>query len=166
MAVAWDGNDSRVGSSGEQPVTTTSDDEQAYIDYGEQLREAVADSIRPWLREQLQGRFGIDPDLLADEIAAVATDTDARLEELVHADVDTPLSGPLERIRGAVEQLNPRLAELGAVPPTRDPFDVRIRPNDIFALGPVAFFDLGDRVHEAGITWGAAKAYLHQARRK
>lgn len=147
-------------------MTTSSDDEQAYIDYGEQLREAVADSIRPWLTTQVRDRFGIDPDLLADEISAIAIDADARLEELVHADVDTPLSGPLERIRGAVEQLNPRLVELGAVPPSRDPFDVRIRPDDIFALGPVAFFDLGDRVHEAGITWGAAKAYLHQARRK
>ncbi len=153
-------------SLGNNPSVTTNDDERAYVDYGEQLREAVSQAIQPWLVNQLRVRFSIEPDLLTTEIGAVAADADARLCELVHADVDTPLSGPLERIRGAVEKLSPRLVELGAVPPTRDPFDERIRPDDIFALGPVAFSDLGDRVHQAGITWGAAKAYLHQSRRK
>lgn len=152
--------------SGNNPSTTSTDDEQAYIYYGELLREAVAEALGPWLVTQLRDRFSIDPELLADAIDVVVADADARLKVLVHADVDNPLSGPLERIRGAVEQLNPRLVELGAVPPTRDPFDVRIRPDDVFALGPVAFSDLSDRVHETGITWGAAKAYLHQSRRK
>lgn len=146
--------------------TSAADEERAYAQYGEQLREAVAKSLGPWLQHQLGIRLSVDPGLLEAEIAAVLSEADASLHELAQADVDRPLSGPLERIRSAVEKLSPRLLELGVTPAARDPFDERIRPNDIFALGPVAFSDLGDDVHRAGITWGAAKAYLHQARRK
>ena len=144
----------------------SNDDEHAYVAYGEQLRSAVAEALKPWLIEQVKVRFGIDPELVETQIDQVALSVDARLDELVHADVDTPLSGPLERIRSGVEELGPRLEELGAVPPARDPFDVRVRPDDLYALGPIAFADLGEQVHTAGISWGAAKAYLHQARRK
>jgi len=142
------------------------DDERAYVEYGEQLRAAVGVALRPWLAAELHARFGIDSSTLVEEVDAVIADADGRLRELIGADVDTPLSGPLERIRGAVEQLGPTLIGLGVVPPTRDPFDIRVRPNDRFALGPVAFSDLGEDVHNAGISWGAAKAYLHQSRRK
>ena len=155
-------SDSRNNNSAPPPT----EDEQAYVVYGEQLRAAVAESLRPWLVQQLQDRFSVEPEVLADVLDRVVFDADSRLAELVHADVDTPLSGPLERIRSAVEQLNPHLLALGAEPPVRDPFDVRIRPDDTFAMGPVTFLDLGDRVHQTGITWGAAKAYLHQSRRK
>lgn len=151
------------GNKSHLPATS---DEQAYIAYGEQLRQAVSVALRPWLVVQLRERFSIEADQVDDVLDAIVADADDRLHELVHADVDVPLSGPLERIRGAVEKLNPRLTALGVTPPARDPFDVRIRPNDVFALGPASFSDLGDDVHQAGITWGAAKAYLHQSRRK
>lgn len=151
---------------GNNSSKATSDEERAYIQYGEQLRKTVSVVLEPWLAAQIHGRHGIDPRELEAEIRSVVADADARLEELIYADVETPLSGPLERIRGAVEQLAPALLGLGAVPPTRDPFDVQIRPDDQFALGPLTFADLGEDVHQAGITWGAAKAYLHNVRRK
>ena len=181
MAVAWNHHDEVNGSFGKEILPsshnmashnvvssnmTSEDNERAYVEYGEQLRNAVASSLKPWLADQVQVRFGIDPAHVDAEIDEVAVSVHARLSELVHADVDTPLSGPLERIRSGVELLGPRLQELGATPPVRDPFDVRVRPDDLYALGPIAFADLGEEVHMAGISWGAAKAYLHQARRK
>jgi len=141
-------------------------DEQAYVEYGEFLREAVAAALGPWIAAQLRMRFNIDPDAMSASIDTVVADADARLVELIHADVDTPLSGPLERIRNSVEQLGPTLEAMGVAPPTRDPFDVSVRPNDHYGLGPIAFLDLGEDVQRAGITWGAAKAYLHRSRRK
>lgn len=51
-------------------------------------------------------------------------------------------------------------------PPARDPIDVEMRPNDIYGFGPHTFIELGQRVHDAGIAWGAAKAYLHVQRRR
>ena len=142
------------------------ENERAYLAYGEQLRAAVAASIEGWLRIQLQRFPGLNVDALAPDIANVANEADRRLVELIEADVDTPLSGPLERIRGAVELLGPTLRDHGVTPPTRDPFDVRVRPDDHYALGPISFADLGEPVHQAGIAWGAAKAYLHKAKRK
>jgi hypothetical protein len=147
--------------------TPRSDDEK-YADFGAALAAAVDRSIRPWLRHTIGLRTG-SSDLdatMTQAIEGAALDANDLLVALASADVDEPLSGPLERIRCAVSQLTPRLIEMGAEPVKRDPFDVQIRPDDLFALGPMAFADLGDDVQNAGITWGAAKAHLHQKRRR
>lgn len=142
------------------------DDERAYVEYGEALRDAVTSALAPWLARQLTARTGRDESEFVDLIDKVALDVRSRLDELIYADVDLALSGPLERIRLGVEAVGGALAEAGVEPPQRDPFDVKIRPNDHYGLGPLTFADLGEEVHNAGIAWGAAKAYLHQARRR
>jgi len=141
---------------------------EAYVRYGEALIAAVEDSFGPWLERELRRRLDVAelPEGLSVSIEDVRRDVHVRLTELVHADVDTPLSGPLERMRVAVEALVPVLDGLGLPVPARDPFDEQLRPNDRYALGPYTFADVGSEVHEAGIAWGAAKAYLHRARRK
>jgi len=78
----------------------------------------------------------------------------------------TALSGPLERIRQAVAPINNALAERNVSAPRRNAVDEQMRPNDTYELGPMTFRDLSDQVHEAGITWGAAKAHLHLKRRQ
>jgi hypothetical protein len=39
-------------------------------------------------------------------------------------------------------------------------------PDDMFALGPLTWRDLGDDVHDAGIEWGAWKAAMIISRRR
>ncbi len=134
--------------------------------YGADLVSAVDAAIRPWLRDRSSTVLSGGPSPEVDEaIEKVATEANRLLLELTTTDIDQPLSGPLERIRQAVGSLTPALDAAGATRPARDPFDAEMRPDDVYALGPMAFTDLSEEVHVAGITWGAAKAYLHQQRR-
>jgi len=58
------------------------------------------------------------------------------------------------------------LIEAGIPPVRRDEFEVRSMPDDMFALGPLTWRDLGDDVHDAGIEWGAWKAAMIISRRR
>ncbi len=102
----------------------------------------------------------VPPSSVEAAIAAVLDDVDRRLRELADAHPTAPVSGPLEQIRQALGPINDLLDELGARAPVRDEFDATARPADRHALGPMAFAELGPAVHEAGIEWGAAKAYV------
>ena len=42
-------------------------------------------------------------------------------------------------------------------PVARDEFERTSLPDDVFGVGPLAWRDLGEEVHDAGITWGAWK---------
>ncbi len=142
-------------------------DAQKYLDYGLELRAAVAAAIVPWLTSVLEGRSGDPlPEALVSAIDDVSQHALANITTLIEADVDRPLSGPLEQIRRAVVGLGPVLDEIGFVAPSRDPFDVQMSPADTHSLGPASFFELGEDVQRAGITWGAAKAHLHRSRRR
>jgi hypothetical protein len=143
-------------------------DAAKFFEYGKRLRRAIAEAIRPWLDAVVESRVSnaaLTADL-ADTLDDIAIAVDRSIAELINADADEPLSGPLERIRREVEPLNDAFDRLGVPPPHRDAVDVRMRPADRHALGPMTFRDLGDDVHEAGITWGAAKAHLHLQRRR
>jgi hypothetical protein len=149
-------------------IAFDANDEAKFFEHGERLQQAITGAIRPWLDAVIESRL---PDTaisaqLAETLDDITTAVDRSIVELINADVDEPLSGPLERIRREVEPLNDAFDRLGVPPPHRDAVDVRMRPADRFALGPMTFRDLGDEVHEAGITWGAAKAHLHLQRRR
>ena len=142
-------------------------DEQRYLAYGQALRAAVADAFDPWLVALLESRNGGQPlaDEVASAIARVRTDALANLTTLIEADVAEPLSGPLEQIRRAMSTLGATLDDHGFERPARDPYDEQMLPDDVHALGPISFLDLGEAVQSAGINWGAAKAHLHMSRR-
>ena len=69
--------------------------------------------------------------------------------------------GPRTDHRAVVE-----LAVLGVPEPQRDEFERSAMPDDTYALGPVAWIDLGQEVHDAGIEWGAWKAAVIISRRR
>ncbi len=46
------------------------------------------------------------------------------------------------------------------------PGAVRAFPDDPFDLSPATFGDIDERLAEPGLRWGAAKAYVHLARRR
>ena len=106
-----------------------------------------------------------DPEV-SELIEAVAVEVETSIAELVDADPDAPLSGPLERIRRTVVPVNEFLQRRDVPKPMRNTMDVEMHPEDLYDLGPMTFRDLGDEVHDAGITWGAAKAHLHLKRHR
>ena len=142
-------------------------DDQKYLEYGQALRARVDEAIRPWLTSTLTARHGSElPDEVTTASDAASTAAWENLTVLIEADVDRPLSGPLEQIRQAVSSLRPVLEAHGFETLPRDPYDEQMRPDDVYALGPISFMDLGEDVQSAGITWGAAKAHLHASRRR
>ena len=142
-------------------------DEEKYVGYGRSLHAAVERALVPWLTSTLESRHGAElPAAVVEAITSAAQDALSNLTELIEADVDQPLSGPLEQIRRAVSTLGPVLDKHGFARPARDPYDQQMRPDDVHALGPISFMDLSEEVQSAGITWGAAKAHLHTSRRR
>lgn len=144
----------------------TDSDAQQYAAHAEALRRAVLDAVPAWIDRVLEP-FAVPSDAADRETAAAETvaGIDERLAVLAASDPDVAMSGPLELIRQSTVPLQRWLADRGASAPTRDPWDVRSSPDDVYALGPMTFRDLSEEVHVAGITWGAAKAHIHLRRR-
>ncbi len=141
-------------------------EEEKFTQYGQVLCAAISEAIRPWLNSQVLSRVKMLDDELDEAMEHAAVRVEKSIAELAAADVDAPLSGPLERIRQGVEPLNAVLDQRGVEPPRRNAMDQQMRPDDRHELGPMTFRDLGDAVHDAGIGWGAAKAHLHLQRRR
>lgn len=142
-------------------------DEQKYREHAEHLRQTVAEAAESWLLAGLARYVDTtiaQPDR-AEAIAASVTEIDDRLRLLAASDPDEARSGPLELIRQSTGPVQRWLATQQVPAPVRDAWDERSSPGDTYALGPMTFSDLGDAVHQAGITWGAAKAHIHLRRR-
>jgi hypothetical protein len=150
-----------------------SDEEAALQRYSDDLVRAVEAALGEWVHRrsravlQAQGRAIDDEAARAIDGAArdATRDVTARLRELVALDIDEQRQNPLSVLRDAVAYPTQALRALGATPVERDEFDRRTFPDDDFALTPAAFADFGPTVHEAGLAWGAAKAYVHLRRR-
>ncbi len=144
-----------------------SSDEEKFVAYGQSLLAAISASFQPWLISLVKNRSGLDslPTEVANAVHQASVAAIANVETLVTSDIDVAMSGPLEQMRRAVAPVNLVLDEHGFERPARDPIDTEMRPHDVHDLGPMSFLDLGPEVHEAGIAWGAAKAYLHVRRR-
>ena len=151
-----------------------SDDDAALARYGDELVRAVEASIGAWVQSCVesvsaaQGR-AIDERarvLLAGAAGDATRDVGDRLRDLLARDIDDQAQNPLSILRSAVSSPTEVLQAMGAQPVERDEFDVHAFPEDEFGLTPAAFADLGPAVHEAGMAWGAAKAFVHLRRRK
>ncbi len=90
----------------------------------------------------------------------------SELAAFLAVDVDEQRTNPLHLLRSASRLATDLLDGAGAVRPVRDEFETRAMPDDVFAVGPLAWVDLGEDVHEAGISWGAWKAATVLTRRR
>jgi hypothetical protein len=97
--------------------------------------------------------------------AAVA-EVGPEVRSLLLTDIDEQRTSPLALVRGAVRYPTAVLDQAGVPPVERDPFTVRQFPDDPYDLAPASFADLDPTLHEPGLTWGAAKAHVHLARRR
>lgn len=146
--------------------------EQALAGYAADLAAGVAAAIGPWVvhcvtRLADQWQPGLSAELAQATQAAAAAATDAvapRVSELLAQDVEQQRSNPLAIVRSAVRYPTEVLMAAGVPPVVRDAFAVEAFPDDHYDLTPGSFTDLDPDLGEAGITWGAAKAFVVRAR--
>jgi len=147
------------------------DDEATLAQCANKLGDAFADALGPWVLGAIAHRYGAPlPDDLADQASAAAVEASTRvaaeIRQLLETDIDSQHTSPLALARQVVPLATGVLHNAGVAPVPRDANAERLHPDDVYDLTPGTFADFGDGVHEPGITWGAAKAYVHLSRRK
>ncbi len=148
-------------------------DEAALIAHATALTIALEKLIPLWIDRSVRLRAGYDvarsPDVAAATEAAIAAAQAAEvneLRELLETDIDAQQRSPMAILRAAVRHPTGVL-ELAEVPhPRRDSFAEAEFPDDHFGLTPATWSDVHPDLHEPGLAWGAAKAFVHLARRK
>jgi hypothetical protein len=138
----------------------------------EDLAAAATLALGPWVVRQVRRRateagVALRPDAVAAAEAAAA-EAEATvlpaLRALLAADIDAQRTNPLAVLRGAVRYPTAVLVGLGVPPVVRDGFAERAFPEDVYDLSPAAFADVDESLHEPGLRWGAAKAFVHRRR--
>lgn len=150
---------------------SAAEDAAAMKRHADTLADAVEAALGPWVTAAVAARH---PGPVSGDVESATTeaadrariDVGTRLRELLALDIDDQWTNPLAIIRTAVTYPTTVLAEAGVAPVERDATDVRLNPDDVYALSPASFGDLGEAVHEPGLVWGAAKAHLHLRRRR
>jgi hypothetical protein len=150
------------------------DPEEALRGYAAALSDAVDESLPRWVERAVrtvldaQG-IAVGADLAAriEEAAAAArAEGGPRVRALLETDVDEQRTTPLTVLRDLVRYPTGVLRSAGARPVPRDEFDQRSFPHDLYDLTPASFADVDPALHEPGLAWGAAKAYVHLRRHK
>lgn len=103
---------------------------------------------------------------IGEEVQRAHSELSISLTTLLRTDVDAQAKGPLQVIREAASLMNSVLQEFGVPAASRDEYDARFLPLDVYGIGPLAWRDLGDDVHDAGVEWGAWKAATVLQRRR
>ena len=129
------------------------------------LADAVDRALPDWVTAAVRSRVaGPVPEATADAAQRARAEIVPRLRDLLATDVDQQRSNPLAILREAVRYPAEVLREAGVEPPDRDDFERERFPDDVYGLVPANFADFGPEVAEAGIAWGAAKAWTHRRR--
>lgn len=84
------------------------------------------------------------------------------LTDLLRSDVDAQRDTPLSVLRRATAVFRDEFARAGV--PDAEPGTAA--SDDHWGLGPVTWADLGPDVVDAGLRWGAAKAFVHRRRHR
>lgn len=150
------------------------DPERALAAATEELIAGLDCSVPAWASRQVQIRAaqaGLEVHGRVSEVAARAgrathAEVMPRLRALLETDVDQQRGNPLALLRAAVGPATAALRELGVPPVERDEFAQQAFPDDPYDIGPASFADIDEALHEAGLRWGAAKAFVHLRRRR
>jgi hypothetical protein len=143
--------------------------------YGLALADVVKAAVPDFVVRVVQDRSvafanPIDPASFEVALAQLAQEVTAALDPTLRAfltsDVDTQRTTPLTIIRNHMAPVTELLRSVQCAHADRDPFDESAFPFDVFAVGPHAWADFGEAVHEAGLRWGAAKAMAHRQRHR
>lgn len=140
-------------------------DEATLAALGAALADAVEQALPGWVAAGIRtGAPGTPAADVESAGQAALADVMPLLRALLALDVDEQRQGPLAVVRRAARYPTELLRRQGVPPVDRDDRQRALFPDDDYNLAPARFADLGPAVGEAGITWGAAKAYVHRRR--
>lgn len=122
----------------------------------------VLDRVREW-RGHVGTEAAAEAVVAAEEACAEVV---PRMRRLLEADIDDQAANPLELLRRSTRHAHDALARIGVPSVVRDDFARRSFPDDTYDLMPATWSDIHPDLHEIGLTWGAAKAFVHKARRR
>lgn len=143
-------------------------DTQGLEPYPQALYDAVMSAVPQWILGRMQQLTGSSEpqEVLHNAAQEVSALVGAELLQLLSTDVDAQRMNPLHVLRACTAPATAALKNLGIPEASRDQFDQSVMPDDVYALGPLTWRDLGEEVHEAGINWGAYKAAVVISRRR
>lgn len=150
------------------------EDEARFAELSIALADAVEEVLPGWIERlvlervrQWRGEVPLEAEAAATAAAAAAVvDVTVVFRGLIEQDVDEQRTNPLSVLRDATRFAHDALVELDVPPVERDDFAERSFPGDAYDLVPATWADVDPTLHDIGVTWGAAKAYVHKARRR
>ena len=144
--------------------------EQELAERARELSEGITQALPGWVVSAVQSRLlAMSPEIReAAEAAgaAAAAEIGGEVARLLAGDIDNQRENPLAVLRRAVRYPTEVLIAAGAVPVERDDFAIDRFPDDIFDLTPASFGDIHPDLQSPGLTWGAAKAFVHRRRHR
>jgi hypothetical protein len=161
-----------MASDANPPVAA--EDEERLAAIAAELADRLEATVPGWIERLVLDRVRDWSGHVSAEVAAEAVvaaegsrrDVVPRLRALLETDIDQQTANPLEVLRGATRHAHDALARIGVPSVVRDDFAQRSFPGDGYDLMPATWADVDPSLHEVGLTWGAAKAFVHKARRR
>jgi hypothetical protein len=141
--------------------------------YGETLADGIEAALPGWVQSSVGRIMHAWSGGVPDPVRAAAEEAGRRaqqelgpqIRELLIADIDEQRSTPLAMLRSAGVRYPTEVLRAAGVPPIeRDSFAERAFPEDLYDLAPASFSDLTPELQDAGLAWGAAKAFEHKRR--
>ena len=132
---------------------------------GNRLSEALTAVYEPYVRALLAKRVEDEPTGLDDVIEEGRGWLEEALSDLLSLPYSMQDRGPLELFQEAMRFPTTALRQAGHLPVERDVTARNALPGDLYDLAPTSSGDLGERVWQAHLAWGAAKAAAMSRRR-
>lgn len=133
--------------------------------YATALADGIEAALPGWVVRSVS-RFA--PELAeraAEAGRQAAGDVGPRVRRLLEADIDGQRTTPLAIVRRyALRYPTEVLQAAGVAPVVRDEAAEELFPDDPYDLVPASFADLDPELADAGLRWGAAKAFEHKRR--
>jgi hypothetical protein len=141
-------------------------------DYAEALADGIDATLPTWVVRSVLTLVTAWSGTVPAEVALAAEQAGQRareeiggaVRELLVADIDEQRTTPLALLRTAVRYPTEVLEAAGVPGVERDRFTEERFPDDIYNLSPASFADIDPALADAGLVWGAAKAFAHKQR--
>lgn len=146
--------------------------EELLADLASALADGVDAALAPWVdacvHRMLLAFAGTVDEAVMEQARragrAARDDVGPRVRALLELDVDDQWTNPLALVRTAVVYPTAVLRDAGVPGVVRDATAATQFPDDDYDLTPTRFADLDPDLHDVGLAWGAAKAFVVKAR--
>lgn len=138
------------------------------------LADAIEAVLPSWVERSVVRVMTAWKGEVDDDVRAAAAEAGRRataevvpeLRALLETDIDDQRTTPLSLLRAAVRYATAVLEHAGVPPVQRDEQQERLFPDDVYDLAPATFADVDPALADAGMAWGASKAFQHLQRHK